>query len=362
VQLALLFSLFVDATILPSSESERKIDFLCEAAWAIQSSLDNRDMGVQLAVRLLLPYAMTDERLRETVGQLLDHYSPSTEQYARTLVVLCRPLIERSSMQIMQACTSVLLELYRRQMKDARNVESAVLTLVDGTELEALVLPDASLGACYQTLARTCLKTVENLLACAVAMTQPQGLHRAVAQAIVTALQQNASAARLQSMPDAVLVAQTLHVVDAIASHQYTRAICLLSEALSQNLDALTGNTTPRNLYWHFLVIAKDLIVSVPDWRTSFDKNTMVVLMETLTRLATISPAYCPYSTDTVTEMENAFAQGLARAFVVDNSRKMGKLSTASGSDERAVMQTSTLDNYSLREQEKFVQDLLEGM
>ena len=333
-------------------------------------------MGAQLAVRLLLPYAMepgSGEIFRATIALILEHYSPSSDHFAKTLISQCLPLIERKSLQILEACTGVLLNLHSRQTNE-NSKEAAVLSLIDGLELEALVLPNATVGACSRTLTRTCLSVVNDLLKIAVGDAGPEGdewKSHSLAQAIATAFNEF-PASKVEEIPDAILTVRVLSLFDALALYQKELAFLqencvveLLSEVFSLGKDDITGNVTIRNFHWYLLRIATNLLDSKtdPSPGPSFGKTAIVLMMEYLTQLSAVGSHHCPYSSEQVAELEERLAEGLAHAMVVENLRKKSSTAFASRDprEDLVGIQTCNLDSYSLDTQERFVQELLEG-
>lgn len=370
IQLALLFSLFVDASILPLNATDRLTDFLCEAAWAIQSSLaspSNRDMGVQLAVRLLLPYANQQSSIsteqgriiRSTIAQILEHYAPSAGHYAKTVIEQCRPLVECKSAQIMEACTSFLLNMYTQKMHDFE-VDTAIMALLDGIELEAIVLPDVTLGACYRTLTKECLEAAGALLQFCVKDIAHYDGPAVVANALREAPKQNVV---VEDIPEAMLALKAFQLSDAFLTDQKEVAVNIIAEALSQDRDSETGNRVLRNLHWYFLRAAQAVLNDLSSYGVAFDKEGMTLLMETLTELTSLTAQQCPFSDEMVADLERCFAKGLARAFVEENKKKQETLlASREEQDEFAGMQTSTMHLNSESMQQRFVQHLLDGI
>jgi hypothetical protein len=360
-QLALLFSLFVDTTILPPDVADRKMEFVCEAAAAIQSSLagtTNHDTGTLLAVRLLLPHATTSPLVRGTLATLLEHYAPSTEQYAKTCLVHVRPLLHAKSLQLLDACTSIVLSLHRRLVAEL-NFEAAVLVLMEGLELEALVLTtvDKPLGTCYRTLARLCVETADHLLQWALQPSQPQQqqeegpLSREIAMDLKRVLEQQP-----QLLSEARLLLHAVPLADALVLRQYDRVCDLIPQLLTEDIDAASGNTQLRNnVHWHVLVAAQTSL----DAGSSFDTKGITIVMERFWELTTL-PQHSQ-RTATTSAMEQSLAKGLGRAFVKENAAKRSAAVTYKQKDGVfSGVATSNLHTHSLDVQERYVQQLLD--
>ena len=174
----LMFNLFVKADVIPDESVGKELDFLIDAAHSIVSSLhaSHPDMGPQLAIRLLLPFATKSRPVAAAVSLILEHYAPSSEQYARTAMSLCMPIISEpvtlatSSLQcdvrvlVLDGCVSLLIQLYRSDGLQHLNIESKVQLLLDGVDMEASVLPQPWLGSCYRLLQMECYSIILSLL------------------------------------------------------------------------------------------------------------------------------------------------------------------------------------------------------
>jgi hypothetical protein len=182
--MALVFELFVESKIIKQEWIEKRSEFLIEASSSIVASsrVSDPDIGVQLAIRLLLPHiTMIASPLRgefaAAISNILEHYTPTTEYYARTALSLCIPVISKTENQskhiqcqwqrmLLDGCVSVLVQLYRKyelQRNHNQTVDVTVL-LLDGVDLESDVLPQPWLGTCYRLLEAECFKTILTLL------------------------------------------------------------------------------------------------------------------------------------------------------------------------------------------------------
>jgi hypothetical protein len=173
-----MFNLFVKAGVIPAESVVKELEFLIDAAHAIVSSLhaSHPDMGPQLAIRLLLPYALKSRQVAAAMSLILEHYSPSSEQYARTTISLCSPIISEpvtiasSSLQrdvcvlVLEGCVSLLIQLYRMDRSQHMDIETKIQLLLDGISMEATVLPKPWLGSCYRLLQVECYSVLLLLL------------------------------------------------------------------------------------------------------------------------------------------------------------------------------------------------------
>lgn len=347
--------------------SDRKIDFLCEAADAIRSSLsgpEHQDMGVQLAVRLLLPYALEPkergELIRSLIAEILEHYAPSTERYARAIVSLVRPLVEKKSIQLLDATSTMLLSLYHKFMEHF-DFQAAVLVLLDGLELEALILPDLELGSCHRTLALLCVDTAEKILGLAFETEEEKVTLLADAKVVGEAVT-GAFDSRADGVPEATLLARAMELVASLDRNERNETNNLILQILEGDVDRATGGAVLRILHWHVLRIAQHAI----DYHATaaFDTKCIRVLMERFLQLseyAKLSKSSV-FDQQTVACIETALANGLAKAFIAENARKATPLDkyTAFGREKNAGINTSNLHNHSLDVQQRFVEELLD--
>lgn len=182
--MALVFDLFVEAKIIPKESMEKRCEFLIEASSSIVASsrVSNADIGVQLAIRLLLPHVtMTASPLRgefaAAISNILEHYTPTTDYYARTALSLCIPLLSKTESQskniqrqwqriLLDGCISVMIQLYRKyeRQRDHNETVDMTLLLLEGVDFESDVLPQPWLGTCYRLLEAECFKTILILL------------------------------------------------------------------------------------------------------------------------------------------------------------------------------------------------------
>jgi hypothetical protein len=174
--MALTFNLFVDAGIIPPESVNKRYDFLIDASSAIVSSLhtSNPDIGVQLAVRLLAPYATKTQEVTAAIANILEHYTPSTDLYARTVLSLCTPILSKLSPKnsrqdtnsryqkqilLMDGCVSILIQLYKKYTRQS-TIPSVNMTqfLLEGVDIESEILSQPWLGTSYQMLESECYK------------------------------------------------------------------------------------------------------------------------------------------------------------------------------------------------------------
>lgn len=181
----MVFDLFAEAKIIPQASMEKRFTFLMDASSSIVASLrsSHPDIGVQLAIRLLLPHMtkVTSSYVRgELVGaisNILEHYTPTTDHYARTALSLCIPFLSKTEQPfnnkerqwqrvLLDGCISVFIQMYRKYEREGINnhTEKVMDLLLEGIDLESGVLPQPWLGTCYHLLDALCYKAVLSLL------------------------------------------------------------------------------------------------------------------------------------------------------------------------------------------------------
>jgi hypothetical protein len=160
-----LYSLFIESSILSFDMAFRKTEFLSEAAYAIVSSLADRNLGTPLAVQLLLPYAVREGTIEivSAIADLVERYVPGSDAEAIEIMSLCRPLVDMKSIQVLDACSSIALCRYR-QHSAKEQVRDAVHWLIAGIDLEDKLLPLLDQGSCFRAMLVECFKATKKLV------------------------------------------------------------------------------------------------------------------------------------------------------------------------------------------------------
>lgn len=338
--MALLYSLFVESGVIPSDSTDQRMELLTDAASSILASLQasQPDMGAQLAVRLLLPHATAAAASSSSgaiavaaVANILDHYAPSTDQYARTMLALCQPLVvNNQSALVLDGCSSLALYLHR-QHSTLANATTATVMLLDGVALESHLLShQPTLGSCYRRLTAECHAVSLHLLHSIVEQVTPaaeSSLDGAIcvkADGMAVALKHHTS----RGIPAAV---QLLHVVAIFASCSTPREVnhaerghhivaCLSNDTTTHTI------TTPTPLHLPLLRIARALIEesSLSKSQTAcghsaaaapFDAPGVAVLLERLQEVE-------PLAIAERSALEACFLQALVQATVAENAKK----------------------------------------
>ena len=349
-----------------------KIDRLKESAAAIVSSLVGSplDIGVQNAVRLLMPYAERGEspELVAMIACILYHYSPSSDQAARIMISYCRPLVEQKSMQVLEGCTDILLYLYREHANDYDMYMGAVI-LLDGIELESIVFPQPELGACYRALASKCHASSLHILVSMVEAFRGNNmiLDPSVPNAALSmkrAFEKHAVDA--SRIPEARQLVCVLDIFSSLLAENYAETGRQIVECLGIRIDASTGvvySSSSLSLHAPLLQVAHSLLKikareSCSDAEPSaiFDKKGTTLCLTTLNRLQVLGTSI---SNDELAEMTKAFMEALAQAFEVENAKKSAVSSSGTWNQQMVPKRSVNLHQYDVPTQERVVAEML---
>ncbi|KAL3903704.1 MAG: hypothetical protein SGILL_010346, partial [Bacillariaceae sp.] len=197
---SLLCQLFSDAGILgdPSESDPQTIATTMHATSAITSSLaveGARDLGARLVARLLLPLIKIGSDIQYTAAlvETLEHHSPSSDSDAKSLLALCRKLVERKNVRVLDGCDAICMARYVQYKKEGRP-GGAVFWLLTGIELESLVLCDGanrsgswqnalSHGVCYRKLVADFSETAQLMIKCLIGIQEEDGAATVYARA-----------------------------------------------------------------------------------------------------------------------------------------------------------------------------------
>ena len=376
LQVSLYCSLLMEYGIVEETPElhDVKIDRLLESAAAIISSLfgSTLDIGVQTAVRLLMPYAKRGEspELVAMIASTLYHYTPSSDHAARTMISYCKPLVEQKSMQVLEGCTDVLLCLYRDHTNTLNSYMGAVI-LLDGIELESLVFPQPELGACYRALAAKCHASSLHMLLSIVETFRGNEmiLDPAVPSAALSMKQAfDEHAVDARKIPEARQLVCVLDIFALLLSEKYTQTGHQIVECLGTRIDAATGvvcSVSSLSLHALLLQVAHVLLkIKAAKERSNvelpaiFDKSGIALCLETLDRLRVVGMSI---PNDELGEMTREFMEALAQAFEAENAKKStNALSDAWNSQSGLEGKRSTnLHKYDLGTQERLVAEML---
>ena len=152
VKTSLLCQLFSDAGAIDVSDSqELTATHTIHAVSATVSSLSvegANDLGARLAVRLLVPLIQIGSDIQYTAALVstLEHHSPQSDSEAKILLSLCRKLVERKNVRVMDGCVSIVMARYLQYKKQERP-RAVIYWLLTGLEIESKVLCDGPTGS-----------------------------------------------------------------------------------------------------------------------------------------------------------------------------------------------------------------------
>jgi hypothetical protein len=330
--------LFSEANHIPSNYASRKIECLCEASAAILSSLadSNPGVGTRLAIRLLLPYAAQkgNTPIVATITDILDHHAPQTDAEARSLLTLCRPLVEQKSVRVLDGCVSIILHRYRSYV--SRQIPGGGITwLLTGIEFESLVLAALTQGSCYRTLVVACHHSSSYLMQCLTRAADIEGSEYVTAQSMVAALQDAPSDTK--KIPAVQELVSTLSIFDSILKtvndDQAASQIVTLLEERKDDETGVCFTASSSSMHWPLLRTAKMILDKEEEdstdstktiFTSAFDKRGVALLMERLTQIDTfrLETSESSPTEKEVDDMRKALGHALARAFVAENAKK----------------------------------------
>lgn len=370
--------MFSEGHHIPPNYASRKIECLCEAAAAIRSSLaeSNPGVGTRLAVRLLLPYAAQkgNTPIVATITDILEHHSPQTDAEARTLMSLCRPLVEQKSVRILDGCVSIVLQRYRSYVGRQRP-GGGIPWLLAGIELESLILAAPEQGSCYRTLVVACHHSSSYLMQCLTMAAEIEGPAYETAQGMVAALQEVSFDTK--TIPAVQELVATLSIFDSILKTvNDDKAASQIVALLEERKDEKTGicfTLASSSMHWTLLRTAKLIFDKEEEedpadstakvFTSAFDNRGVALLMERLTQIDTFrveAPGSSPTEKE-VNDMREALGHALARSFVAENAKKKLHRKSPRRTQEAADGILSTdLWKHHLSVQEDVVRGMLE--
>ena len=380
-QVSLYYNLFLEYGILPAEPEleDLSVRYLCEAASAIVASYAGPfpDIGVQLGTRLLKPYAARGghPEVLAMIESILQHYAPSSDQYARTMISICTPLVERKSLQVLEGCASTLLYRFRQHKKDGNSGVGARI-LLDGIELEAFVLPQPELGSCYRALAAECHSASLHLLQTIVENSRGNNVLDPSVCFAAKSMQQvfENHAVETQKIPEAMQLVRVVGIFELmVAQEDFSintgNQIVACLETSKDTETGVVSSSSSLSLHWLLLQVALIIlklkegepIVPENQQPTSavFDKKGVTLLLQTLDRLrvALASP-----SMEELGEMTKSFALALVHAFDVENSKKrlVHKPDPWDSKSDIEEKRSADLSKYDSAMQERVVQNMLD--
>lgn len=373
------------------------MELLIGASSSIRSSLakeGHHDLGTRLAVRLLLPHIEIDSDLRITASLVdtLEHHSPKSDAEARSLLSLCRKLIERKNVRVLDGCDSICLARYLHYMGE-RIPGGAVHWLLTGIDLESLVLCDGpkrsgdwqralSYGVCYRRLVLDFTETSRSLLKMCLGEEKGASVYYARGKEMVASTKEEMSnVSNLVSFVPAVKLLENIIIIAGAIREKkdnYIIANSIISclEERPNDEDDGVVSSLAQSFKWELLQLAVEILdmdaerLELQEHRdnersiSSFDVQGMGVLLSIFTmetkaqELKKQNEATDP-NEEGLQRMRLILGEGLKRAFLAENAMKRatkGKRSKTSG----ASIYTANFSKHSREEQEVAVQMMLE--
>lgn len=376
-----------------------KTELLLNAAFAIHSSLGiegHQDVGTRLTVRFLLPCIKIDSdvRITATLVNTLEHHAPKTDAEANVLLALCRKLVERKNVRVLDGCVSICLARYRYYLQDQRP-GGAVHWLMVGMEFESLVLGSNNnsssnnkkgtnkeaaganwqqaleSGVCHRLLVTYCLETSRGLLKGLLGEEEGVSLlYGRAKEMITTALEESDFSSFLRP---AKALEHILVIAEAIAEKKdesivASSIVACLEEQPNEDDDGVVSSLARSPMHWDLLRLAKgileqsvqsDGLQEKQDYNAFFDVHGMQVLLERFTVIAAAREMEGqPLPSEAVREMRLALGEGLMRAFVAENGIK--KAHNGASKVSVSGIYASDLGKYSREKQELVVSKMLD--
>jgi hypothetical protein len=363
----LLHNLFVESNILTKKCAFRKNDFLCEAAFAIVSSLSANDcaysdIGTQLAVRLLVPYAIEQKnsRIISTIANILERYYPSSDHCADTLILCLVPLLDLKSYQILECSSSIRLCSYRRHKRDLNHF-GAVYSIMRGIETESKYLPRPELGQCCKLLTGECRQASLVLLNSLVeADTQDHTQLLLLAREFVCGFKSN----RLDSMTfyDVTQLERVLYIFENLNSENDGREVGHnIVACLQSTVDNDGVYDSQRCLSWNLplLHLACTLIDRFAD-RSAFGVKEINEMMKSLSNLSASI-----FEMQNISYLGRILSKGLSYAIIsesqINGKEKISRdtlLNQCNISSSR--LRSANIDEFSAGIQEQTIRKMLD--
>lgn len=329
-----------------------------------------------------------------TIANILEHHAPDTNSDARTLLSLCRPLVEEhKSSRILDGCVSLVLYRFREHIRQRRPGEG-MHWLVIGLEMESLILSACpEQGSCYRAMARACQTTVINLLQSLdknYTVDESTLKEMETAREMVTSLKDSSSSAPvsdkfIRNIREVRQLDCVLSMFNALiqgGSENFAHAATDLVLCLQYNKDNDNNSNggsiplLPYSMHWPLLQVAgsilaeEELKIREEDGLctetntalaavSAFSKEGIVVLMECLNQICLMESDF-PSEKD-ADELRAALAKALARAFLVENSKKQKQGFSPPWATESIRGKLSVnLARYETNSQERVVQKMLD--
>jgi hypothetical protein len=386
-QTSLLCNLLDDVGVIPKFSTDYSIqtELLLNAAFAIRSSFaaeGQSDLGIRMVVRLLLPHIKVNSDVAITASMVdaLEHHYPQTDAEATALLDLCRKLVVRKNVRVLDGCIGICLARYRYFLSDERP-GGAVHWLLTGMDMEALCLhgPNqsagglkaVSTGVCHRLLVTICMQTAESLLKGLLGGGEGVSLVYASGKEMVVACEESDMAV---TVPAVKVLEHVVAMAEAVAERKddalvATSIVACLEEHPNEEGDGEVSCLARPTMHWDLIRLAKVILDRNTEREAmdelhlhaaSFDVRGMQVLLEKLTLiLATHEMMGQPGPPrEIVQQTRLAFAEGLMRAFVAENAMKQSKTTNRTRSSLAGIY-AANLGRVSRETQELVVNSML---
>lgn len=342
------------------------------------------DLAAKLAVRLLLPYAKPGEsyvRIVATLADTLERHTPSSDSEARHLLDLCRPLVERKSVRVLDGCVSLVLSRHRSYLTEQRS-GGALDWLLKGIELESLICDGENgnvndwqkveaISVCYRRLVTWCTSVSGALLRGMLEEREGLGVIYQMAKAMVDSVNGGPLEGYASKLSEVRVLALIVDTYDGMADGNdwvtVARNITLcLQQHANENDDGIVASLAPRSMHWDLLQLGCRIVEADEksySLNSSFDVKGIQVLMEQLTMITAIREiegSRTKVSSGQIEEIKLSLGKGLMRAFVAENAKR--KPDRSREADDLAISQIRAIDlnKHSLSTQERVVQKMLD--
>ena len=349
------------------------------------------DLGARLAVKLLVPLITIDSDIQYTaaLANTLEHHAPQSDSEAKILLSLCRKLVERKNVRVLDGCVSICLSRYLQYKKQERP-GGAMYWLLTGLEMESKVLCDAPLGTgswqnalssgvCYRKVVMEFTETAQSMLAMLLAPESKTGASNMYVRTkeMIKAQEDSTFTTFIPAVKVLEHVAAMAKAISKKISGEYTprKAHSIISSAIISCLeerpndedDGTVSSLARPPMRFDLLRLAKQILdfdATTGDTEpvSSFDVKGMGVLLSALTVVS--KDAELPGKTAVLSSVDEygmrlALAEGLKRAFVAENATKK---SAAKRQPKTSVagIYGANFARYTREDQERAVKAMLE--
>lgn len=369
MQMALYYNMLVEANAIPREAGSRRAEFLCEAASAIVASLTDEsrvDVGARLATQLLVPHICPgcDPTITASLVSILDHYSPRSDSAARSVLELCRAIVEKKSMQLLDGCSSIILQRFQHYMRIGRP-GGAMHWVMEGIDMESLVYESPEIGPCYRKMSVECHRITSSLLRSLLQGEEGGATSLEAANEVLAALKIEESNQTMAYIPAQLLFHVTKLVQNLLGENpRLSEAASHIVSCLQERKDNKSGHLftlAQFAMVWPLLCASK-VIFAIEEESGSpqktFDKKGICVLMEHLEKIIAMGSTVA--SDSAVLDMRRALANALSRSFVVENAQIAKPKILEWDASNVKLIRSVDLHKYKPGMQEKIVQHMLD--